>query len=132
MTLDAVFQQWDRYSGGNTYVRKDQTGRAHFYAVDNDGSDIATSPSWTERNLSWFSRYDRKAIEQLKELDGFLQNPAGGFLGYNSAETFIVDLGLYFELSPATNVPRIKRNLGLLLNRVQESKAKYGAAAFLD
>jgi hypothetical protein len=132
MTLDAVFQQWDRYSGGNTYVRKDQTGQAHFYAVDNDGSDIATSPSWTERNLSWFSRYDRKTIEKLQELYGFLENPARGFLGYNNAETFIVDLGLYFELPPATYVARVKRNLGLLLDRVQEIEAKYGAAAFLD
>jgi hypothetical protein len=131
MTLDAVFQQWDRYSGANTLLTKDDAGQAHFYAVDSDGSDIAVSPSWTVRNLSWFSRYDGKTINRLKEVYAFLNNPASGFLGYTDAEKFIVDLGLYFENPPAVYVSRIKRNLGLLLERVNSIEAKYGDAAYL-
>ena len=85
----------------------------------------------TVRNLSWFSRYDRKTINRLKEVYAFLNNPASGFLGYTDAEKFIVDLGLYFENPPAVYVSRIKRNLGLLLERVNSIEAKYGDAAYL-
>lgn len=132
MTLDAIFGQWDRYSGDNLYVRKGEDGRAYFYAVDNDGSDIGSSSSWTERNLSWLSRYDRNVIARLKEVYEFLGNPAKGLLGYTDANKFIVDLGLYFELPPATYVERIKRNLMLLFQCVSAVEAKYGNNAYLD
>jgi hypothetical protein len=132
MTLDAVLGQWDRYSGGAIYARNDDKGKAHFYAVDNDGSEVGESSSWTERSLGWFSRYDRKTIAQLKELYNFLEQPETGYLGYDNAEKFIVDLGLYFEYSPATYVARIKRNLNLLFRSVQASVAKHGDGAYLD
>ena len=34
MTLDVIFRQWDRYSGGNVVIAKDDTGVAHYYATD--------------------------------------------------------------------------------------------------
>jgi hypothetical protein len=91
MTIDAVTQQWDRYSGGNVAIRKDDQGRAHFYMTDNGGADIAES--WNARNLTWFSRFDRAVIGKLAELKQFLDAPATGYLGYSDPTVFVADLG---------------------------------------
>ena len=132
MTLDCVFQQWDRYSGGNVVIYSDKDGKAHFYATDNGGADINKTSSWTERNLRWFSRYDRKVIAKLREIFDFLGNPSSGYLGYTDANKFVVDLGLYFELTPELYVERIRRNIDLLLKKVQAVEAKYGPKAYLE
>jgi hypothetical protein len=132
MTLDTVFQQWDRYSGGNIVIRKDENGRAHFYATDNGGADIGKTTGWVERNLGWFSRYDRNTIARLKEINAFLENPSKGYLGYTNAEAFVTDLGLWFELKPEVYVERLKRNLKLLLAKVDSVEAKHGSGAYLD
>jgi hypothetical protein len=131
MTLDSVFQQWDRYSGGNVIVSNDKEGRAHFYATDNGGADINRGSSWTERNLGWFSRYDRSVVAKLREIYEFLGDPSGGYLGYTDANKFIVDLGLYFELAPEVYVERIRRNIGLLLKKVETTEGRYGPKAYL-
>jgi len=88
MTLDVIFRQWDRYSGGNVVIAKDDAGVAHCYATDNGGADVS---SRLDRNIGLFSRYDRRTIDGLKALSGFLKNPASGFLGYTDAETFVVE-----------------------------------------
>ncbi len=93
MLIDAVTQQWDRYSGGNVVIRKDDQGHAHFYATDNGGADIASS--WSPRNLSWFSRFDRSAVQKLTDIKKFLDAPATGYLGYTDPKVFVVDLGFY-------------------------------------
>ncbi len=132
MTLDAIFGQWDRYSGGNVVIMKDKDGHAHFYATDNGGADVNKGTSWNEHNLAWFSRYDRKVVGRVKELYAFLNNPASGYLGYTSAERFLVDLGLYTQLDPGTYVERMKRNLKLFLDRVAAVEAQRGSAAYFD
>ena len=132
MTLDSIFQQWDRYSGGNVVIYNDKDGNAHFYATDNGGADVSKTTSWTERNLGWFSRYDRSVIAKLREVQKFLTNPASGYLGYTDPNQFIVDLGLYFELKPEVYVERIRRNLDLLLKRVQAVEAKHGSKTYFD
>jgi len=132
MTLDSVFQQWDRYSGGNVVISNDKDGKAHFYTTDNGGADINKTSSWTERNLGWFSRYERNVIAKLREIYDFLGNPSSSYLGYTDANKFIVDLGLYFELTPEVYVERIRRNIGLLLNKVQAVETKYGPKAYLE
>jgi hypothetical protein len=132
MTLDAVFQQWDRYSGGNVIIIKDEaTGRAHFYSTDNGGADVSRTTGWVETNLGYFSRYDRDVVDGLAKVLAFLENPASGYLGYTSAETFVVDLGLYSQLKPADYVERLKRNLKLVLKKVRDTEARYGAATYL-
>jgi hypothetical protein len=132
MTLDAVFQQWDRYSGGNVVIYNDKNAKAHFYATDNGGADFGRSPSWVERNLSWFSRYERTVITRLRQVHDFLLNPTSGYLGYSDANKFIIDLGLYFELTPEAYVDYLRRNIGLLLKKVDAVAARYGAAAYLE
>jgi hypothetical protein len=126
MTLDAIFQQWDRYSGDNVVIAKDDTGIAHFYTTDNGGAELTNDNTWLTRNLNWFSRYDRQTINQLKLLYGFLVNPSNGFLGYKNAELFVVDLGLYSEHTPTEYVALLKRNLGLLLKQVAQNRRKFG------
>ena len=84
-----------------------------------------------ERNLRWFSRFDRHTIEQLRVLYGFLVNPESGFLSYTNAEQFVVDLGLYSELKPTEYVERLKRNLRLVLEHVAAIESKYDKAAYL-
>jgi len=130
MTIDAVTQQWDRYSGGNVAIRKDDQGRAHFYATDNGGADIGSN--WSARNLGWFSRFDRAVVKKLADLKQFLDTPATGYLGYTDPAVFVVDLGLYSQNNAALNVQRLKRNLGFVLDYVHATEAKFGNKAYFD
>lgn len=126
LTLDVVFGQYDRFSGGNVVIMKDEKGLAHFYATDNGGSDVVNSVRHAQVTTEIFNRFDRKVILKLKELYQFLNDPSVGFLGYTNAETFVVDLGLYFNNSPAKYVAALKTNLAVLLQHVHESEEKYG------
>jgi hypothetical protein len=130
MTLDAVFQQWDRYSGDNIVIFKDENNVAHFYATDNGGADLGSSTSWVVKNLSYFSRYDRGVVKELTKIHAFLENSAPSYLGYTDTEKFIWDLGLRTELPPAIYVERLKRNIGLFLKKVEENEAHYGPDAY--
>jgi hypothetical protein len=128
MTLDVIFRQWDRYSGGNVVIAKDDAGMAHCYATDNGGADVS---SRLDRNIGLFSRYDRRTIDGLKALSAFLKDPASGLFGYTDAETFVVDLGLYRQHSPADYVDRLKSNLDFLLQHISGVEARHGADAYL-
>ena len=131
MTLDAVFSQWDRYSGGNVVLSKDKFGAAHFYATDNGGTEISRETVLVKQSLGYFSRYDRHTINQLKILYHFLNQPSRGYLGYTNAEKFVVDLGLYSEFKPAVYVQLLKRNLALVLQRVIANEHQFGKNAYL-
>lgn len=98
MIVDAIFQKWDRYCGGNVGIAKDAQGNAHFYTIDNRGADVSKITGWVERNLGWFSRYDRKTIEKLKVLRKFPQPPEKGLIGYQDAGRFVYDMGLNSEM----------------------------------
>jgi hypothetical protein len=128
MTLDAVFQQWDRYNGVNVGLARDSANIAHFYMTDNGGADMSDYLPSIKRNLNYFNRYDRKTIAKLKQLYYFLNNPARGFLGYKNAETFVVDLGLYSEFPPAEYIRMLKRNIQILLGKVSATERQYGSA----
>ena len=130
MTLDAIFQQWDRYSGGNVSIQKDSAGLAHFYFTDNGGADLTKGTASVEKNLNWFSRYDRDTVVRLQLLATFLENPSRGYLGYSNGEAFIVDLGLYSEITPASYLERFQRNLKMFLARVDANVAMYGDSAY--
>jgi hypothetical protein len=131
MTLDAIFRQWDRYSGGNVVIAKDDAGVAHFYATDNGGADVSSLQARLIRNIELFSRYDRPVVEGLRALDAFFKNPASGFLGYTDAEAFVVDLGLYRQYSPSAYVDRLKSNLDFFLAHVSSVENNHGADAYL-
>jgi hypothetical protein len=132
MSLDAIFRQWDRYSGGNVVIAKDDAGVAHFYATDNGGADVSSLQGRLTRNIELFSRYDRQVIEGLRALDAFLKDPASGFLGYTDTETFVVDLGLYRQYSASAYVDRLKSNLDFFLAHVSSIETNHGADAYLS
>ena len=132
MTMDSLFHQWDRYSGGNVTIRKDDAGNAHFYSSDNGGAGLFDGTSWVTRNLGRFSRYDRNLIDRLAGLRAFLAGTSGTFLGYQDRLAFLSDLGLYFGLEPQRYRDRLSRNLGLLAERVAAVQAASGARAFFD
>ncbi len=113
-------------------ILKDSEDKAHFYSTDNGGANLSKTTGWADRNLSWFSRYDRNVTAKLREIYDFLENPSCGFLGYTTAETFVVDLGLYFEIAPATYAERLRQNLKLLLDQVAKNEAKYGDKAYVN
>jgi hypothetical protein len=131
MSLDAIFRQWDRYSGGNVVIAKDDAGVAHFYATDNGGADVSSQQSRLERNIGLFSRYDHRVIDGLKTVLAFLKNPASEFLGYTDAEAFVVDLGLYRQHPAADYIERLKGNLDFFLQHVSGVENKHGADAYL-
>lgn len=130
MTLDVVFGQYDRLSGGNVVIMKDENQVAHYYATDNGGAYVVASTGNALKTAKSFSRFDKKTILKLQELHAFLQNPALGFLGYKDAKAFVVDLGLYFDMTPERYVGALKDNLTILLNRVKESEKQYGSQAY--
>ncbi|ABY32158.1 hypothetical protein [Methylorubrum extorquens] len=129
MLIDSVTQQWDRYSGGNIVIRRDDAGVTHFYATDNGGADL--SRKWTNRNIDMFSRYDRKAVKKLMALRDFLDDPQRGFIGYTNAHHFIKDLGLDTLRDPATYLKLLRRNVALTLERVEQNRLRFGESAFL-
>ncbi len=132
LILDTIFQQWDRYSGGNISLSLDSQNEAHFYFSDNGGGIVNEGTDWISEYLTWFSRYDRTAIERLKDIHYFLLNPSTGYLGYTSAETFVQDLGLLTERTPSDYAALLTRNIGLVLDKVRENEARYGSSIYLD
>ena len=129
MLIDAITQQWDRYSGGNIVIRKDHSGHAHFYATDNGGADF--SDHWSDQNLNWFSRYDRYAIDRLTALAKFLEQPSTGFVGYADATKFTADLGLDTLKPPSQYLQLLRRNIGFVLARVQANHSQFGETIYL-
>lgn len=132
LTIDVVFGQYDRLSGGNIVITKDENQIAHFYATDNGGAYVVDSIPNAKKTASMFNRYDKKTIQKLRELNAFLQDPSKGFLGYTDAEKFVIDLGLYFERSPKRYINALKDNLAILLTRVKESESRHGTGAYFE
>lgn len=132
LTIDVVFGQYDRLSGGNVVIVKDENQVAHFYATDNGGAYVIGSIPNAKKTVNAFGRFDKKTIQKLRELNTFLQDPTQGFLGYTDAQKFVVDLGLYFERSPERYIAGLKDNLNILLSKVNESETKFGAQAYFE
>lgn len=126
LTFDAIFGQYDRFSGGNVVIELDENNLAHIVASDNGGAEIFDSLSNTKINSKIFSRYDKQLIEKLKTLNRFLKGDEATYLNYSTPEEFIVDLGLYFIKSPADYLKSIKANLSYFLNVVHENEERYG------
>jgi hypothetical protein len=126
LTFDAIFGQYDRFSGGNVVIELDENNLAHIVASDNGGAEIINSLSNTKATSRIFSRYDKQLIEKLKSLNHFLKGDVTSYLNYTNPEEFIVDLGMYFIKSPGDYLKSIKANLNYFLNFVHENEERYG------
>jgi hypothetical protein len=130
LTFDSIFGQYDRFSGGNITLLKDDQNMAHFVAVDNGGAEIVDSQYLTKKTVKLFSRYDRNVIKKLRDFYQFLLFPSQPFIGYTSPEKMIIDLGMYYLSSPAAYLLAIKANIQILLNEVQTNENRYGANVY--
>jgi hypothetical protein len=68
LLIDALTQQWDRFSGGNLQTIT-KNGRSMFVSIDNGGTWGGTRA--TLRNLSMVSRFDRGVAQQILDMDDF-------------------------------------------------------------
>ena len=132
LTLDVMFGQYDRFSGGNIIIEKDEEGVAHFISSDNGGADVVVSKSISEKVARMFSRYDRNLIAVMKDLNHFLKGGKPEFYGYTSPQTFVVDLGLYYRFTPERYVKALIENTDALLNAVNENHKKYGEQIYFQ
>jgi hypothetical protein len=132
LTIDVVFGQYDRFSGGNIVIEKDQEGVAHFISSDNGGADVVVSKPIAEKVARMFSRYDRNIIAVIKDLNQFLKGEKPEFYGYTSPQTFVVDLGLYYRFTPERYVKALIENTDALLNAVNENQKKYGEQIYFQ
>jgi hypothetical protein len=130
LTLDSVFGQYDRFSGGNIVIEKNKDGEAHFVATDNGGAYIVGSLNSVKKTLELFSRYDRNAINKIQEFYNFLINPVVPFLGYTDPEKLVVDMGMYTQASPKNYIRALKQNIEMLLNEVKKNELRFGNKAF--
>jgi hypothetical protein len=138
MMMDTVFGQWDRYSGGNVVFRivDDNTKEIELYSTDNGGADFWNSTSWAQKQASWFSRYDRNAIDALKGVYSFLTGRATSLRSvrmekvWTDPKEFVVDMGLYYEKRPEQYVRELANNIGVLLKAVEANYNRYGEAVF--
>lgn len=90
LLIDALMQQWDRFSGGNLQtVTKD--GVVRFVAYDNGGT---WSPGWTAKTLSFVTRFDRDVAEKILGLNNFLNNNSGEYQGLKTEAELTAALGM--------------------------------------
>lgn len=137
MTFDAVFQQGDRYSGGNIGITK-INGVTHFYSMDNGGGELDGDQSSVLMNLAWFSRYDSKTLNALKDVSDFLNGTTKSYLGYTDPSLFVADLGFYFKQNITDDqeavqdaLQTLQRNLKLLFQKVDYDLAQHPGKVLL-
>lgn len=88
--IDALSQQWDRFSGGNLQTIT-VDGTVHFAAYDNGGT--WGGPKWTQKALANVSRFDRDVAEELLKMERFLSS-GGEYHGYKTEAEFAAGLGV--------------------------------------
>ncbi|MBC7369971.1 MAG: hypothetical protein H7326_00295 [Bdellovibrionaceae bacterium] len=89
--IDALTQQWDRFSGGNLQTIT-VDGKVHFGAYDNGGTWGGTR--WTSKYTELVSRFDRDAAQRLMDMNKFLNEGSGGFMGLRTEAELMQVLGV--------------------------------------
>lgn len=132
LTFDVVFGQYDRFTGGNIVIEKDENNLAHFKATDNGGAEIVDSIENARMNAKIFSRYDRKLIIKLREFNQFLTGQTTSYYGHNDPNNLIIEMGMYFLKSPVQYKNALIANINVLLNEVHENEEKFGNQIYFE
>ena len=132
LTLDVVFGQYDRFSGGNVVIEKDDNNMTHFISSDNGGADIIASSEIAERTAVLFSRYDKDIILKLRALESFLKGETQEFYGYTDPLVFIKELGLYFIYSPERYKQALINNFHELFEAVDANLKNHGEKIYFS
>lgn len=116
LLIDALMQQWDRFSGGNLQTAIGPKGQVHFAAFDNGGT---WSEPWTAKNLSLVTRFDREVARRLLELNRFLNLGGSSYLGIRTEKELI-------KMLNAENFPsdyaRFKKSLAVVARHLETHK----------
>lgn len=92
--IDALTEQWDRFSGGNISVVKDGA-LYRLVAYDNGGAGIGGWGSgYQARYLRWTTRFDREVVEQVLAMDDFMAGRTSSFVGFRNQAEFLKVLGI--------------------------------------
>ncbi len=114
LLIDALMQQWDRFSGGNLQTVT-ENGRVYFAAFDNGGT---WSEPWTAKHLNLVSRFDRNVAARVLELNRFLNQGGNSFLGFRTEQDLIKALGAE---NFSADFRRFKRSLNVVAGHIQKN-----------
>lgn len=70
--IDALTQQWDRFSGGNLQTITTKDGIVKFVAYDNGGTWGGLR--WTEKSLKIVTRFDSQVTNEIIQMNKFFKN----------------------------------------------------------
>lgn len=118
LLIDALTQQWDRFSGGNLQTTT-VNGEVNFAAYDNGGT---WSEPWTARNLGMVSRFDRDVASRILELNRFVNQGGNTFLGIKTEQELKAALGI--ENFP-TAYGKLKSSLAAVAAHIQRHENCY-------
>ncbi len=116
--VDALTEQWDRFSGGNISVVKDGA-LYRLVAYDNGGAGIGGWGSgYQTRYLSWTSRFDRNVVREVLAMDDFMAGRVTSYLGFRSQPEFLRALGIRrFERGFRKGVSKVAAHMRATLTR---------------
>jgi hypothetical protein len=116
--IDALTEQWDRFSGGNISVVKDGT-LYRLVAYDNGGAGIGGWGSgYQNRYLGWTSRFDRNVVREVLAMDDFMAGRSSSFLGFRNQSDFLKTLGIRrFERGFRKGVSKVAAHMRATLAR---------------
>lgn len=114
--IDALTQQWDRFSGGNLqYVVRG--GKADFVAFDNGGTWGGTK--WTQKYLNIVTRFDKRVAQEFLDLNAFVNQGSGSYLGMTQESELMAVLGI--EKLPAM-YPKFKESLKMVAQHIRANE----------
>ena len=110
--IDALTQQYDRYTGGNIQT-VNRGGRVTFVAYDNGGTWGGTG--WTKKNLAMITRFDSGVANQILAMDDFFRSRIP-YLGLRSEREFATAFD--FAQSPK-DLSNFKQSLKLVAEHIR-------------
>lgn len=113
--IDALTQQWDRFSGGNLQTVTGNDGSFKFIAYDNGGTWGGTR--WTNKFLALTTRFDRSVAQAILDMDQFLNQGGSPFLGLRNEEEFVQAMGI--EHLPGA-MSKFKESLKLVADHIRQ------------
>lgn len=128
MMFDALFGQWDRYSGGNVTVGLNAANQSFYiFTADNGGASV-TSSTWTEKHVTWMTRYPLEIVQAFAEMELFLAGKQASFAGYSDPLAFVQGIGLVYDLSPDAYRKHLLRNLSVIRQKVEAQVKQSGSS----
>ncbi len=116
LLIDALTQQWDRFSGGNLQTLT-ENGVVKFIAFDNGGTWGGVER--TTKSLSLVTRFDKKMAEDILKLNASLNQKTTDFYGITSDTAFLHALGI--EQFPQA-LPLLKKSLAQVAQHIEANK----------